>query len=101
MILNNEQNKTVTELELLDFAKKYCLKKLAENKHKPNPLAYSFNRLEERTIEEEQEVIEAFKCWHDNPSEATKEALILELADRLNFIIFFMGKVSGFRELIR
>lgn len=95
------KNRSINHDDLLSIANVICKIKLDNNKHKPNPLEYSFDRLEERQIEECNEMIEAYHVWLKDKSEENTTNFVYEIADRINFLIFSMAKVLGYKELER
>ena len=93
--------KEINYIGLTELAQKICKRKLDINKHKPNPLEYTFDRLKSRTGEEYAEFNAAYWKWHMYPTKTNKQELVDEIADCIDFFVFLAAKIDGYEKLIR
>lgn len=91
----------MTPEELIHKVAPYCIGKMMANKHKANPFNHNFTYLEVRETQEAAEMLEAMLAYRESPTAENEEAFLLEIADRINFLMFMAGKVLGLDALER
>jgi len=95
------KNKIITPEELFETMFHYCIPKMYINNFKSNPFKIEGFKLLEREREEYREKIQALDEYKKNPTEENKIAVIMEIADVINFNLFQAGKLLGFEDLER
>ncbi len=98
MIYNS---KSITYTELADFIGGFCKQKIFENGHKTNPMSKTYQEIDDRIEEEYDEFHEAFVKWLEHPTEENRNSVLMEIADIVNFWIFWSGKIEGYTTLMR
>ncbi len=94
-------SKSITYTELVDFIGGFCKQKIFENGHKPNPLSKTHTEIDDRIDEEYDEFWEAFIKWSNDPNDRNRNSVLMEIADIVNFWIFWAGKIAGYTTLMR
>jgi len=87
--------KTITPEELIAEFSKHCVNKMNENMHKSNPFDEGIFSLMSAEAGEGVEFIQAMTEYFKNPTDGNRLACFREGADKINYILFQLGVISG------
>lgn len=68
---------------------------------KPDPMTETFPDLKEMFRVETDERNKAFRIWEGNKMDRNANALLEEIADQINILLFEAGKVAGYHVMER
>jgi len=87
--------KTITPEQLIAEFSGYCVDKMNENMHKSNPFDEDIFSLMSAEAGEGVEFVQALTEYFKAPTAENRLACFREGADKINYILFQLGIISG------